>query len=150
MIGKALSLALLALLTASPASAEPKGLTVRPDETWLFSISRGQPVRARRAKPTAQPGAGEILVTVRAMLGTTMTITSNNPTAYTYRAELIGVPGGKAVPSRTCTLPADVMVSFEHWPQQASAVRLSDFRARRQERKLPLDAWPSFISTMPR
>ena len=137
MIGKALSLALLALLAASPAAAEPTGLTVRPDETWLFSISRGQPVRARRAKPTAQPGEGQMLVTVRTMLGTTMTITSNNPMAYTYRAELIGVAGGKAVPSRSCTLPADAMVSFEHWPQQASAVRLSNFRRARESGSCP-------------
>ena len=128
MTGKLLSLALLALLTASPAIAEPKGLTVRPNETWLFSISRGQPVRARRTKPTAQPAEGEVVVTVRAMLGTTMTITSNNANAYTYRAELVGVPGRKPVPSRSCTLPADSKISFEHWPQQAAAVRLSDFR----------------------
>ena len=137
MIGKALSLVLLALLTASPAIAESRGLTVRPDETWLFSISRGQPVRARRAKPTALPGEGQVLVTVRAMLGTAMTITSNNPVAYTYRAELVGAAGGKTAPSRTCTLPADAMVSFEHWPQQASAVRLSDFRRARRDGSCP-------------
>jgi hypothetical protein len=127
----------LVLLIASPAIAEPTGLTVRPDETWLFSISRGQPIRARRAKPTAQPGEGQVLVTVRTMLGTAMTITSNNPVAYTYRAELIGTAGGKTVPSRTCTLPADAMVSFEHWPQQASAVRLSDFRRARRDGSCP-------------
>ena len=137
MIGKLIPLALLALLTASPAIAEPKGLTVRPNETWLFSISRGQPVRARRAKPTAQPAEGEVVVTVRAMLGTTMTITSNNPNAYTYRAELVGVAGRKPVPSRSCTLPADGKISFEHWPQQSAAVRLSNFKRATKDGSCP-------------
>jgi hypothetical protein len=137
MTGKAFSLALLTLLAASPAVAKSTGLTVRPDETWIFSISGGQPVRAHRAKPTAQPRPGEVLVTVRTMLGTTMTITSNNPGPYTYRAELVGAANGKTVPSRACTLPANGMVSFEHWPQQASAVRLSDFRRARKSGSCP-------------
>lgn len=137
MTGKLLSLTLLALLTASPAIAEPKGLTVRPNETWLFSISRGQPVRARRAKPTVQPAEGQVVVTVRAMMGTTMTITSNNPVAYTYRAELVGVTGGKPVPSRACTLPADGKISFEHWPRQAAAVRLSNFKRATRDGSCP-------------
>jgi len=137
MTGKLISLTLLALLAESPAMAAPKGLTVRPNETWLFSISRGQPVRARRAKATAQPAEGQVVVTVRAMMGTTMTITSNNPAAYTYRAELVGLPGGKRVPIRACTLPADGKVSFEHWPQQATAVRLSDFRRATKDGSCP-------------
>ena len=137
MTRKAFSLALLALLAASPAVARQTSLTVKPDETWIFSISSGQPVRAHRAKPTAQPREGEVLVTVRTMLGTTMTIASNNPVPYTYRAELVGVAGGKTAPSRACTLPADGMVSFEHWPQQASAVRLSNFRRARKSGSCP-------------
>ena len=135
MTGKLLSLALLAMLTASPALAEPKGLTVRPNETWLFSISRGHPVRARRAKPTAQPAEGQILVTVRTMMGTTMTVTSNNPRPYTYTAELIG--GAKAVATRSCTLPADGRLSFENWPQKAEAIRLSNFRPAKRDGSCP-------------
>ena len=114
------------LLVASPAAAKPTTLTVKTGETWIFSIEGGQPVRARRADPSARLQRGQVLVTVRAMMGTTMTISSNNPVSYTYQAELVGAD--KPVKARSCTLPADRRVSFEHWPQQAGAVRLSNFR----------------------
>lgn len=117
--------ALLALL-AVPAAAKSPGLTIKTGETWLFSLSRGQPARARRAKPSAQPSPGEVLVTVRSMLGTTMTISSNNAIGYTYHAQLVGA--GKSIPVRSCTLPADGKLSFEHWPEKADAVRLSNFK----------------------
>ena len=55
-----------------------------------------------------------------------MTIVSNNPKPYTYKAELIG--GEKAAPARSCSLPANNRLSFESWPQKADAVRLSDFK----------------------
>ena len=121
-----LTFALLALLAVSPAEAKSAGLTVKAGETWLFSLSRGEPVRARRAKPTASLEPGQILVTVRSMMGTTMTITSNNKQAYTYKAALIGAT--KVIPTRSCTLPANNRLSFENWPQKAAAVRLSDFK----------------------
>jgi hypothetical protein len=60
------------------------------------------------------------------MLGTTMTITSNNPTSFTYQAELIGTD--KPVAARSCALPPDGRLSFESWPQKANAIRLSDFK----------------------
>ena len=113
------------LLAAGTAQAKPAGLTVRTGETWAFSLSGGQPARARKVSADAKPTAGQILVTVRSMMGTTMTITSNNKQAYTYKAELIGAE--KAVPIRSCTLPANNRLSFENWPQRATAVRLSDF-----------------------
>jgi hypothetical protein len=114
------------LLVAAPAAAKAPGLTVKAGETWQFSLFRGQPVKARKARPDAKPAPGEIQVTVRTMLGTTMTITSNNPTAFTYRAELIGAD--KPIAARSCALPPDGRLSFESWPQTATAVRLSDFK----------------------
>ena len=114
----------LALMAASPASAE--SLTVKTGETWVFNLFRGQPVKARKASPSAKPAPGQVLVTVRSMIGTTMTISSNNPVGYTYQAQLIGA--GKSVPARSCTLPADGKISFEHWPEKADAVRLSNFK----------------------
>jgi len=115
------------LLTAAPAaSAKAPGLTVRTGETWQFSLFRGQPVRARKTGADAKPAPGQIQVTVRTMLGTTMTISSNNPTAFTYKAELVGA--GKPVAARSCALPPDSRLSFESWPQTATAVRLSDFK----------------------
>lgn len=115
------------LVAASPvAAAKPAGLTVRAGETLQFSLFRGQPVKARKASPNAKPAPGQIQVTVRTMLGTTMTITSNNPTAFTYQAELVGAD--KPVPARSCALPPDGRLSFESWPQRADAVRLSNFK----------------------
>ena len=116
------------LLAASPvgAAAKPAGLTIKTGETWQFSLFHGQPVRARKASADAKPAPGQIQVTVRSLLGTTMTIVSNNPIAFTYRAELIGAD--KPVAARSCALPPDGRLSFESWPQKADAVRLSDFK----------------------
>ena len=119
-------LGLALLLAASPVPARAAGLTVKTGETWQFSLFHGQPVRARKASADAKPAPGQIQVTVRSMLGTTMTISSNNPTSFTYQAELIGTD--KPVAARSCALPADGRLSFESWRQKADAVRLSDFK----------------------
>ena len=118
------TLALLALL-AAPAAAKSPGLTVRVGESWIFALSNGQPVNARKSNPSARPAPGQIHVTVRSLMGTTMSISSASDVAYSYRAELVGT--GKKVGARSCTLPADGKLSFEHWPESANAVRLSDF-----------------------
>jgi hypothetical protein len=125
----------LALLAASPLPAKSPGLTVKSGETWEFALSKGQPVGARKISPTADPREGRIRVTLRAMMGTTLTIVSNNPKPYTYTAELIG--GAKVVPARSCTLPADGRLSFENWPQKAEAVRLSNFRPAKRDASCP-------------
>jgi hypothetical protein len=119
------SLALLALLAASPAAAQP--LTIPAGETWIFSLDRGQPANARKADAKAKLARGEVKVTVLIMMGTTMTASSNNPDAYTFKAELIGA-NGKAIPARTCTLPARGRPVLESWPQRAQAVRIRDFK----------------------
>ena len=121
---RASALALIALQAAAPAWAQP--LTVHTGETWVFSLAGGQPAKARKVSADAKPATGQIVVSVRSMMGTTMTITSNNKQAYTYKAALIGAE--KSVPARSCTLPANNRLSFENWPQQARAVRLSDFK----------------------
>jgi len=82
--------AALAIATA-PAAAAP--LTIHTGETWLFAIERGDPARARKAEPTANPAPGEIRVTLRALFGTMMTISNNSAQGYTFRAELIGADG---------------------------------------------------------
>ena len=129
-------LGLALLLAASPAAAAAApGLTIKTGESWMFAISRGQPVRARKVQPTVKPPAGQVLVTLRSMMGTSLSITSNNPQSFTYKAELIGAD--KAVPVRSCTLPANGRVSFEHWPQKADAVRISDFKVARKDGSCP-------------
>src|SRR4051794_12319446 len=82
------ALTLVALLAASPLPAKDRGLTVRTGESWIFAIQGGQPVRARKVDPSVRVARGQVLVTVRSMMGTTMTISSNNPDSYTYKAEL--------------------------------------------------------------
>jgi hypothetical protein len=110
---------------ATAATAEP--LTIRVGESWAFAIRDGQPVRAHRVKPAAKPGRGEIRASVTALGGTTMTLTNNSATSYTFRAELVGVRSKAA--ARTCTLPANSKPALEYGPQKAAAVRLSNFRA---------------------
>ena len=125
------------LLAASPVGAArvAPGLTVKTGESWMFAISRGQPVRARKVKPTVKPPPGQVVVTLRAMIGTSLSIRSNSRQSYTYKAELIGAD--KVVPVRSCTLPADSRISFEHWPENADAVRISDFKIARQDGSCP-------------
>jgi hypothetical protein len=125
----------LALLGASPLAAKSPGLTIKPGETWEFALSKGQPVAARKTSPTTDPREGRIRVTLRSMMGTTLTIVSNIPRPYTYTAELIG--GTRTVPARSCTLPAGGRLSFENWPQKADAVRLSNFRPSKREGSCP-------------
>ena len=121
------------LLAALPAQAQ--NLTVKTGETWVFRIANGQPAKARKVAAQSKPSRGEVVVTVKSMMGTTMTITSNNPVAYTYKAELIGAE--KAVPTRSCTLPANNRLSFENWPQKAAAVRLSSFKPATRDGSCP-------------
>jgi hypothetical protein len=124
MIRSALFLA-IALVAAAPAVAAP--LTVAAGESWVFSVQRGEPVRARRVKPAARPAAGQIKVTIIAGMGTAMTVTNYTGTAYTFRAELIGAPNDAK--SRTCTLPASRSPVLEYWPVKAKAVRIGTFKA---------------------
>jgi hypothetical protein len=121
-------LAFFLLLAPSPLWAKSPGIIVKQGETWIFAISRGEPVRARQVLQADKPERGEVQVTVSAMMGTTMTITNNNSISYTYRAELLGAGKRKANPSRTCTLPAKGKLAIENWPQKATAVRLSNFK----------------------
>lgn len=118
------SLAAMFLVLAAPAQAA--GLTVRTGETWLFTIKNGEPAEARKVPPSARISKGRIKVSVRAMLGTAMTVTNNSPIAYTFQAELIS--GGKASLARSCTLPSNARPAFEQWEQKAEAVRISAFK----------------------
>jgi len=119
------SLLALALITAPlPAIAAP--LTVKTGETWLFSLDHGDPVRAHKVDAAAKPAKGEVKIAVRALFGTTMTISNNSPQGYTFKAELIGADG-KAVTAKTCTLPAKNQPALESWSQKAVAVRVGTF-----------------------
>jgi hypothetical protein len=117
-------IAALLLLVAAPSEAA--GLTVPVGETWLFTIKDGEPAKARKVAPSATVPRGQIKVAVRAMLGTTMTVTNNSPIAYTFKAELIS--GGKATVARSCTLPSNARPAFEQWDEKADAVRIGAFR----------------------
>ncbi len=125
----------LLFLLAAPAAAQSPGLTIKTGESWMFAISRGQPVRARKVDASVKPASGQVLVSLRSMMGTSLSITSNNPQAFTYSAELIGAD--KSVPVRSCTLPANGRLSFEHWPQKATAVRIGNFKVATKDGSCP-------------
>jgi hypothetical protein len=124
MAGMKFALALL-LLAAAPAQAA--SLTVKTGETWIFTVKNGEPAKARKVTPSAKIAKGQIKVSVRALMGTTMMVTNHSPIAYTFRAELL--QGGKVVAPRPCTLPANAKPIFEQWQQKAEAVRISAFTA---------------------
>ena len=111
------------LLIAAAAST----LTVATGETWLFRVAHGQPTAAHRVDAGAIPKRGEIRVTARRMLGTTLTLLNNSATAYTFRATLVG-PDGKSIVGKSCVLPANNRLTMESWPQAAVAVRIGDFK----------------------
>jgi hypothetical protein len=113
------------LLVAAPLQAAP--LTVKTGETWIFTIKNGQPANARKVTPSAKIAKGQIKVAVRALMGTTMTVTNNSPIAYTFRAELL--QSGNVVAPRPCTLPANAKPIFEQWKEKAEAVRIGNFTA---------------------
>lgn len=118
-------LAFALLAAATPALAAP--LTVRPGETWIFTLDYGDPAHARKVGATAAPARGEFKVAVRALLGTMMTITNNSAVGYAFEAQLIGA-GGRAVAARSCGAPANNQPSLESWPRKAAAVRIGSFR----------------------
>ena len=118
-------IAIALLAAAAPALADP--LTVSVGETWLFTLDHGEPVHARQVQASAKPARGEVKVTLRALFGTMMTISSNSPKGYTFQAELIGADG-KAVAGRTCTLPPGNQPALESWPLKAASVRIFDFK----------------------
>ena len=114
------------LLTAALAAS----LSAQPGESWLFRVAKGQPVAVHRVKATAIPGPGEIRLTVKRMMGTTVTLLNNSAQSYTYRATLVGADG-KAITARSCVLPANNRLAMESWPQVAAAVRIDDFKPTR-------------------
>jgi len=117
---------MVTVLTAALAAS----LTAQPGESWLFRIARGEPVAARRVQPTTPPASGEIRLTVKRMMGTTVTLLNNSAQAYAYRATLVGADG-KAIVARSCVLPANNRLAMESWPQVAVAVRVGDFKPTR-------------------
>ena len=117
------TIAALLLIAATPVQAA--SLTVKTGETWAFVLRNGHPVGAHKVAASTKPDKGQIVVSVRPLMGTTMIVTNNSPIAYTFRADLL--QGGKAVAARPCTLPANAKPIFEQWKEKADAVRLSQF-----------------------
>ena len=119
------ALSLLLLLVASPVQAAP--LTVRTGESWVFVVKNGEPAKAHKVASSAKPARGQVMVTVKPLMGTAMFMTNNSPVAYTFKAELLRA--GKPTAARACTLPAKGRPIFEQWDQKADAVRVGGFKA---------------------
>ena len=123
----------LLLLAGSAATAAP--LTIKAGETWFFSVRNGDPANARKAPATANPAKGEVKVSVRRLMGTSMIVTNNSGKAYIFRAELL--KGGKPLTAKSCALPAKPEPVFEQWPQQADAVRIGQFKPAPKDGSCP-------------
>ena len=113
------------LLGASPVAAQ--GLTVRMGETWLFAVRDGAPVAARKVAATVLPAPDQIKVSLRSMMGATMTMTNNSRFDFVYRARLV-MPSGKPGAAKACAVPAGGRSTIEHWARPVVAVRLDRFR----------------------
>lgn len=122
-------LAAALLATASVVTAQP--LTVHAGESWLFKVKDGQPADTHKVEPTAKPAKGELMISVRALFGTTMIVTNNSAIPYRFSAEL--VPARNMAALRTCSLPTGAKPIVEQWDQKAVAVRVSNFRATENE-----------------
>jgi hypothetical protein len=118
--------ALILATLAAPLAAKP--LTVRMGETWLFAVRGGSPVDARKVAAAAAPAPGQFKVSLRSMLGSTMTMTNNSRFDYGYRATLV-LPGGQRGAAKACAVPANGRVAIEHWTMAVAAIRLDRFRA---------------------
>ena len=126
-------IAAMLLMVSSAATAAP--LTVKTGESWSFSIRNGDPVNARKVPPSARPAKGQIMVTVRRLMGTNMIVTNNSGAAWTFRAELLS--GKKTLAAKSCSLPARPEPVLERWPQQADGVRISQFRPAPKDGSCP-------------
>jgi len=115
----------LFLLAATPVQAA--SLTVPTGESWVFAVKNGEPVNAHKVASSAKPPKGQIMVTVKPLMGTAMFMTNNSPVAYTFKAELMR--DGKPTAARPCTLPGSNRPIFEQWDQKADAVRIGAFTA---------------------
>ena len=127
----ALTIALL--LVAVSAHAAP--LTVRTGESWVFSVRNGEPANARKVAASAKPAKGQIMVSLRRLMGTSLFVTNNSGAAWVFRAELL--KNGKAVTAKSCTLPAKPGPVLEQWQQQADAIRIGEFKPAPKDGSCP-------------
>ena len=127
--------ALVGLLLSLGASATAAPLTVRAGETWVFSVRNGDPAGARKVAASAKAAKGQIKVSVRRLMGTSMFVTNNSGTAYVFRAQLL--KDGKPVAAKSCTLPAKPHPVLEQWQQHADAVRISQFKPAPKDGSCP-------------
>lgn len=114
----------LLLLASAPLAAKP--LTVRMGDSWIFTVVNGQPAKARKVHGKSAPSRGEMMVTLRPLMGTTMTMTNNSRFDYAYRAALV-LPDGTTGAAKSCAVPANGRLAIEHWPRPVAGVRISDF-----------------------
>ena len=133
MAVKALTTAALILFAGTAATAAP--LTVAAGESWTFSVRNGDPANARKVAATTMPAKGQIMVSVRHLMGTSMIVTNNSGSAWIFRAELL--KAGRALAAKSCSLPAKPEPVFEQWSQQADSVRISQFKRAPKDGSCP-------------
>jgi hypothetical protein len=124
---------LLLLLSTATVRAKDKlplpGLTLKIGETWVFKIANAQPVEARLVETDTPLAADEIKVSLKASMGTMLTITNNSKTWYNYHAFITSAPNKKGQATSVCTLMGDGRMAFENWPNTINFMRIADFTA---------------------
>ena len=126
---------LAAFLFVSSSVAVAAPLTIKTGESWTFSIGNGDPAGARKVAATAKPAKGQIMVSVRRLMGTSMIVTNNSGKAYVFQAQLL--KHGKAIAAKSCTLPAKPDPMLEQWEQQVDAVRIGQFKPAPKDGSCP-------------
>lgn len=126
---RATILALLVLLSASPAFAETSGVFIHPGESVIFHLDHGQPVGMRPATAQDQPASGEIEVSLATgPQGSMMKVVNNTPDFLNYRAFISAAADAAGKRTSVCTLMNNGRMSFENWPGlPIPGIRLSDF-----------------------
>ncbi len=112
-------------IAATPAWADPPGLTVKGGETWIFHLEYGQPAGAHLAAENAKLAPGELMVSLKAENGTMMIVTNNTDKFLNYHATMVA--GAREKATSVCTLMSNGRMGFENWPYSIRAIRLSDF-----------------------
>ena len=117
----------IAALGGPVQATDSSGFVIQLGETWLFQLDQGRPINARKVDANAKPAVGELFVTLRPQLGTTMVIANNSAKFYNYRALMMRRPGDRAEATSVCTVMSNGRMGFENWPYPIAAIHLSDF-----------------------
>ena len=126
---KMLLFLMVGAFAAIPAAAQEAGVFVKPGESVVFHLDRGQPAGVHAVAGPDKPAAGEIRVDLRYADGmTTMVVTNNSGGFLNYRAFLARDATSAGQATSVCTLMDEGRMAVETWPgQPIPGIRVTDF-----------------------